>query len=147
MRAGLVPWLFLAGCGRVGFDPLADAITPPVPGPQVWYRFEDPPDDGVLDSAGHGYDGHCTAPLCPALAAGHVGSAYDFSGGAYVAAPGTGAVAADAAVTIAGWVLFRSMSNQAAFSKPLSYMMACCYNSWQIEVDLPAQVCATGPGK
>jgi hypothetical protein len=153
---------FAVGCGRFGFggpDAIdgqpsgADAVTdmgdafdsiaPPIASPEAWWRFEDDPADGALDDGGAGHAASCPG-LCPTLAAGHIGNAYDFSSGAYLRVVDDGRFSAATALTVSGWVLSRSMINQALVSKPYMSLQT---NSWQVEIEAPARVCASGPVK
>lgn len=46
---------------------------------RLWYRMDDPPDDGVLDDGPFGLDGECNNALCPDLdPLGPAGGSYDF---------------------------------------------------------------------
>jgi hypothetical protein len=83
-KIGIVVALLAAtACGRVGYDSAEvddDADTTPIdPSLVVWYKADDSPTDGALDSSSHGLDGACGAS-CPALVTGIDGQAYLFNG-------------------------------------------------------------------
>jgi hypothetical protein len=126
--------------------PPVDAFDDPTL--RAWWEFEDAPGDGVLDSSGNGHTGGCAGTTCPTQAAGRIGMAYDFDGADdYVRVPGGGDLATGSAVTISGWVFLREVTNQAPLSKPFHVNGSADTNSWQYEVDSPAQGCLTGPTK
>ena len=71
--------------------------------------------------------------------------AYDFDGDDYLSVPGGGELQSMTAVTITGWVFLREVINQTPISKPRHVNGSMDTNSWQYEVDTPAQGCLTGP--
>jgi hypothetical protein len=70
--------LFLAACGRIGFQETAATDAQGSNGPSVWLEMETDPTMTIVDSA-RGHTVICTA-ACPALTAGYHGMGYQFSG-------------------------------------------------------------------
>jgi hypothetical protein len=134
----------------VGDGPAEDASPIDAPGELglvAWWRFESSPQSGVEDATGNGHTGSCEASACPGQATGRIGAGYDFAGDDYIRVPGGGDLAAMTEVTVAGWVFLRSAVNQTPLSKPFHVSGAADVNSWQYEVDAPAQGCLTGPSR
>jgi hypothetical protein len=92
----------LAACGRLDFDVAGDAPDNADPSLIAHYRFDDDPNDGVLDSSGRGHDGTCVAS-CPVLEPGHIGGAYQFNGTTDIIAVVDAIDLRPAALTAAVW--------------------------------------------
>lgn len=94
------------------------------------WRFDDPPENGALDSSGRGHHAACTA--CPELVDGRIGGGYYFD-----ASDEQILVVPDhpdfrGPYTIAAWVFVDSTHDQIALlSKPFGNGTG---NSWQLEV-------------
>ena len=133
--------LGLSACGRLGFDApgvspsdalaTGDAVSAP-PGAIAWYRFDDDPSDGVLDSSGNGHHGNCA--MCPALVEdGREGSAYHFSG-QLIRVPYVDALTPENGVTASAWL--RLEAAPAARVCLGGKLFASAYeNSWGVCVD------------
>lgn len=141
---GLTLLCALAACGRIDFDPRDEAGAGGNDGGDAssldatdtsliaYYRFDDDPGDGVLDSTGHGHTGACN-PTCPTVVAGKLGGAYELDG------VDTGVEVMSAAalevtpISITAWV-FRTLDT------PQQSIVTKLYgtttrNSWQLVVD------------
>jgi hypothetical protein len=132
---------FVAGCGRVGFDVLADGAsdTPDAPGPSglvARYAFDDDPADGVTDSSGHGHTGTCLGP-CPLVVTGRSAMAYQFDGvDDLVVVPYTADLGLAGGITVSAWIQTGAMTTRGCVaSKKLGNGNI---DSWAlcIEVDL-----------
>jgi hypothetical protein len=126
VRSVLVMFLVVA-CGKVEnakpdspmapADAPADAAPDAVPdappdaapshtipaGAALWLRFDDPPADGVSDSAG-AHTVTCATANCPALVPGKFGSAYQFAAMNRIAVAGTADLLPGTAFTVGAWV-------------------------------------------
>ena len=140
-------WLLvvLAGCGRIAFDPLGDGGVIVGDGATLgdgrvsdagllaYYKLDDLPGDGVLDSTGNGHNGVCAAG-CPGVGSlAKVGTAsYDFNGSStyieIVDAPDLH----PAELTVACWVNVRTQGPHGFVQKPLG---AGAEDSWELFVD------------
>lgn len=72
-------------------------------GAKLWLRFDDPPADGVADSAG-AHTVACATANCPALVAGKFGSAYQFAAMNRIAVTGAADLLPGTAFTVGAWV-------------------------------------------
>ncbi|MBA3538084.1 MAG: hypothetical protein H0T79_00505, partial [Deltaproteobacteria bacterium] len=86
-RVGILAWLALAACGRIGIDPIAHDAAPTVDADLVtgliaYYSMDGDPSSAALDSSGHRLDAACTA-TCPTRAPGQQGLAASFDGTGY----------------------------------------------------------------
>lgn len=107
----------------------------------AWWKFDDDPADGALDSTGHGHTGTCIG-TCPTLVAGKVGMAYAFD-----ATQSEALVVPDSNdfrgnVTIAAW--FNASSSTASLSMLAKPVSTGTDDSWQLEVLSPPQVSFSG---
>jgi hypothetical protein len=95
------------------------------------WRFDDPPDDGALDSSGHDHHASCTS--CPTLVAGRIGGGYlfDDDDGHILVVPDD-REDFRGLYTIAAWVYPDNTHDQIALlSKPFGTGTG---NSWQLEM-------------
>ncbi len=102
--------LVAAGCGRLGFDPLAvTAADAPVaqpllpPGAQIWLQMETDPNVTVIDSAGNHTSFCNTMTPCPKRVPGVHGFGYQFSGQDITIQPRSD-LSPSAGFTAAAWV-------------------------------------------
>lgn len=111
-RSALVGLTALAlGCGRIGFDPLADTNL------RAWYPFDRDDLARARDESGSGLDAECATPVCPALVPGRIGTAREFDGLQALVATGSTSLDGLSAFTVALWVR-PSSGAVTALSKP-----------------------------
>jgi hypothetical protein len=148
--------LAFAGCYAPDIEP-GGACTTACPGGQVCvegvctaedtdpslvahWRCDDPPDDGALDSSGHGHDAKCDS--CPEPARGKVGGGYRFDASARQLLVVPDHPDFRGPYTIAAWVDATSTADQiSALAKPVG---GSSDNSWQLEVLTDARVSLSG---
>lgn len=139
-------WLLvvLAGCGRIAFDPLGSGDGNNDGGGDLgdggvgtgdllaYYKLDDIPSDGVLDSSGHGHHGAC-AGACPGVGStAQVGTgSYDFNSGTYLAIPDAPDLH-PIELTATCWINVRSLGLQNYVGKPFGNEGS---NSWEIYME------------
>ena len=114
---------------RAWLDAPPDAALPL--GLVAWWKLDDDPSDGVLDSSGHGHTGTCSG-TCPTLVAGKLGMAYAFDAAASeaIVVPDSNDFRGD--VTIAAWFYGNAATTSLSMlAKPVSTGTD---NSWQLEL-------------
>ena len=147
--------IVLTGCGRIAFDPLADAggdassdgvlgVDAPAAS-DLLLHFEFDTDDIRVDSATNPHDGTCTA--CPTPTAGRVGlRAAMFDANQCLELPGTRALQ-PAAFTFAAWLRPRVAHMGTAFGRTREGATT-TGNMWEIWVDVsPAWNIAVRAGR
>jgi hypothetical protein len=114
---------------RVFLDAPPDAAPPS--GLVAYWKFDDDPSDGALDSTGRGHTGTCDA-ACPTLVTGHTGSAYQFdaTNSETLVVPDSGDFRGN--VTIAAW--FMANDATAALSMLAKPLGTGTDDTWQLEV-------------
>lgn len=110
----------LAGCGRVDFEPAADAVVGDAPVPaMVRYPMDDDPSTGVVIATDPRFDGTCTS--CPTASAGHLAGGYAFASAQDIQLPAISAVLAGAApYTCTVWSMLTTPSAESLVAKPYS---------------------------
>lgn len=137
-------------CGHVNFDDRTDAPdTSDVRDAQqsdpsliAHYEFDDDPNDGVLDSTGHGHTGGCNT-TCPAVEPGKLGGAYRFNGATdFIVVPDSIELR-PAAITATVWMFRTSATVSHCLLQKLYGTTT--MNSWQSNVTANGvvQICTT----
>lgn len=104
--------------------------TPIDPDILLWYRFDDPLDDGPEDSSDSNLHGSCTA--CPSSAPGHFGSAAAFDGSTqFIDLPVDPALDLTEPFTVSLWIYKESWATGTEHITGRAYGMA-NFNSWEI---------------
>jgi len=110
-------------------DGACEEVTPD-PSLIAHWRFDDPPEDGVLDSSGRGHHGTCSA--CPELVPAVHGGGYQFTAARRQIITVPDAPDFRGIYTITAWIRPTRMSAQrAVLGKPFGDGIG---NSWQLEV-------------
>jgi hypothetical protein len=126
--------VLLCACGRIGFDPSAtDSAAPDASDPSLvaHYQLDDDPNDGVLDSTGHGLGGSCET-TCPMPEPGKIGKAYRFNGTTDFIRVLDAQLFHTPTVTSTVWVKLDLLREQCIVQKRLGPTFR---NSWQLEID------------
>ncbi len=96
----------------------------------AYWKFDDDPTNGALDSSGHGHTGTCVT-TCPTVVAGKVGMAYQFDATQSEALVVPDSMDFRGNVTIAAWFMANdSTADLSMLAKPFS---TASDNSWQLE--------------
>ena len=104
--------------------------TPIDPDILLWYRFDDPLDDGPEDSTDSNLHGTCTA--CPSTAPGHFGSAAAFDGSSqFIDLPVDPALDLTEPFTVSFWIYKESWAVETEHITGRAYGQA-NFNSWEV---------------
>jgi hypothetical protein len=140
----------LAGCGRIGFDPVSADASVDIAidstleiGLIAHYKFDDDPSDGVLDSSGRGHTGVCRGP-CPSQVQAQFDGGYLFDGlSTMIEVPHAPDFVTANGVTVSVWVNLAALAPTSAIAGKVYGVQV--RNSWQLVVDGDASfiICTT----
>ena len=93
--------LVLTACGRIAFDPIADARSIP-DGAVLWLPMDKPPLDGSVEDVARGHLVTCM-PSCPSQVIGRHGGAHAFDGSMFLSTPFVADLDPAGGFTVATW--------------------------------------------